>query len=79
MKKYILIMLFIVMISSFGLAAQNKNNDDFESIISKKITLKWKIEEKNLHIIILSAETEGWLAVGFNPTKKMKDANIRNG
>ena len=33
------------------------------------------MEGQNLHVIV-SAETKGWVAVGFNPTNKMKDANI---
>jgi len=75
MKKLIFILIFVLIVSSFGLAAQEKNKDGFKSISSKDITLKWKIEGKNLHILVY-AKTKGWLAVGFNPTKRMKDANI---
>lgn len=39
------------------------------------ITFDWTIDGENINIQ-LSAKTEGWVAIGFNPTKKMKDANF---
>jgi len=39
------------------------------------ITFEWSIEKKDI-TIQLSAETDGWVAIGFNPSEKMKDANF---
>jgi len=40
-----------------------------------KLTFQWKTDAENIHIK-LSAKTTGWVGVGFNPSKEMKDANI---
>ena len=45
------------------------------SISAEKMTFDWSVEGDKL-AIKLSAPTKGWVAVGFNPSKKMKDANI---
>ena len=37
--------------------------------------LEWMVDGPNLNVKV-STETEGWVAVGFNPSDKMKDANI---
>ncbi len=57
--------------------------DGFKEVEVKGIIFQWKISEKNIDIV-LSAPTEGWVAVGFNPSKMMKDADfligyIKNG
>lgn len=39
------------------------------------MSFSWKIVDKNIHVK-LSGETTGWIAVGFNPTDQMKDANF---
>ena len=41
---------------------------------AKGATFAWKVDGDTLHAKI-SAKTKGWVAVGFNPSKKMKDAN----
>lgn len=41
---------------------------------AKGATFAWKIDGEMLHVK-MSAKTKGWVAVGFNPSKKMKDAN----
>jgi len=38
-------------------------------------TFQWNIDGKNLNVI-LSYQTTGWVAVGFDPSRMMKDANI---
>lgn len=43
-------------------------------ITSKKISFEWKINGANIDIKI-SAPTTGWVGIGFNPSKQMKDAN----
>ncbi len=39
------------------------------------MSFAWQLEEDRLHVQ-LSAETEGWVAVGFNPETAMLNANI---
>ncbi|UCH77889.1 MAG: DOMON domain-containing protein [Candidatus Coatesbacteria bacterium] len=39
------------------------------------ITLTWQPEGANLHVTV-KAPTTGWVAVGFDPTVGMKDANL---
>ena len=41
---------------------------------AKGATFAWKVDGDTLHGKV-SAKTKGWVAVGFNPSKKMKDAN----
>lgn len=45
------------------------------SLTVEKMTFDWSIEGDQL-AVKLSAPTTGWVAVGFNPSNKMKDANI---
>lgn len=41
----------------------------------KKIAFAWKIEGDKL-AVKLTAETDGWVGIGFNPIKQMKGANF---
>jgi hypothetical protein len=41
----------------------------------KKINFCWKVEGDKLAVKV-SAETDGWVGIGFNPTKAMKGANF---
>lgn len=41
----------------------------------KDISFAWKVDGDNLAVKI-SAKTEGWVGIGFNPSKEMKDANF---
>ncbi len=41
----------------------------------QNISFAWKVEPDTL-AVKLTAKTTGWVAVGFNPTESMKDANI---
>lgn len=43
--------------------------------VGENFSLELKVEEDNL-LVRMSSETKGWLAVGFEPTKMMKNANI---
>lgn len=42
------------------------------------MSLTWRVEAERLQIT-LSGPTEGWIAVGFRPSRAMKDANIHIG
>lgn len=44
------------------------------TVEAKNISFSWKIDGDNLAGKV-SAKTDGWVGVGFNPTNKMKDAN----
>ena len=41
----------------------------------KKISFSWTVDGEKIHIKLV-AKTEGWVGIGFNPSKKMKDANF---
>ena len=72
MKRLIFLTVFIcLMLPAFSSFAQ----DGYAEITSENITLKWKVDGKNLHVVV-SAPTTGWISVGFDPTARMKDSNI---
>jgi hypothetical protein len=47
----------------------------YVSISANKFTFSYRVDGANL-VAKLSYPTKGWLAVGFNPTDKMKDGNF---
>ncbi len=47
----------------------------FVSVSAAGVTLKYKVDDTFLHCI-LSANTNGWVSVGFNPSSMMLDANF---
>ncbi len=55
-------------------ASQSLAADYDHTIEAKKMTFSWTIDGDNL-AGKMTAETDGWVGVGFNPTKKMQDAN----
>ncbi len=54
---------------------QSINRQGYNEISAAGITLQWKISGPLLEVVV-SAPTDGWVAVGFDPTSLMKDANI---
>ena len=72
-------LLFVVMSCTFFLTITSgfsESSDEYSETTTKiGITLRWKVVETNLDVIV-SAPTTGWIAVGFDPTNKMKDANV---
>jgi hypothetical protein len=44
------------------------------TVEDKDISFAWKVDGDQL-AVKLSARTDGWVGIGFNPSKKMKDAN----
>lgn len=70
MKIRFFFIILILTISQFAFTG------DFKEVEDSEISFKWKVEGENLQII-LSAPTEGWIAVGFNPSKVMKDADYK--
>lgn len=51
-------------------AGEYRNSRSFDSY-----ELWWTADEANLYVAV-KAETQGWLAIGFDPESKMKDADI---
>ena len=41
----------------------------------KKMSFSWKIDNQLIYIKLV-AETNGWVGIGFNPSKRMQDANF---
>ena len=39
------------------------------------MVFEWKLDKEMIHIR-LAAKTTGWVGIGFNPTRDMKDANF---
>ncbi|HOJ62978.1 MAG TPA: DOMON domain-containing protein [Spirochaetota bacterium] len=68
MKKICCFILFFVIV--YGIYSQN----NFIEIKKEKFIFKYRYTDNTMDVII-SANTTGWIAVGFNPTLKMKNAN----
>lgn len=45
------------------------------SVAVSNYTLNWSFEDASIEILV-SAPTTGWVAIGFEPSSAMKDANI---
>lgn len=72
MKKT-LTCLLLAFVCLVGVNSVHSASYDHE-IEAKGVTFAWKVDGDTLHGKI-SAKTKGWVGVGFNPSKKMKDAN----
>lgn len=72
MKKIIFAFFLVYSLTAF---AEDAKKDSLKKIVAKDIAFEWKVEAQNL-VIKLSAATTGWIGVGFNPSKVMRDANI---
>ncbi len=82
--KFISLSIIIVLVFSacsrvseetMGISDPGVDSLGYKIVMANDYTLKYKVEGANLHCI-LSAETNGWVAVGFAPTAQMKDANF---
>ncbi len=62
--------LCLFLASSFVAAS-----DYAHELEDKDMAFAWKVDGDNL-LVKMSAKTEGWVGIGFNPTEKMKDANF---
>lgn len=77
MIKYLLLfLLFILFVFSYAQDEKEKSQEpEFKMVTVKDFIFDYKVENDNL-IAKVSYPTEGWVAIGFNSTKKMKDANF---
>jgi hypothetical protein len=70
MKKILLLSMALLCMASITVTAQQPS-----TITVKKFTFTWQVKGDSL-TCSLTSPTGGWVACGFKPTKKMKDANI---
>ena len=66
---------FLVHTGGQGEGEQVILDNGYSQITSSGFVLQWKVEGDILRVVV-SAPTTGWIAVGFDPTRMMKDANI---
>ena len=77
-RTYFLILCVLAaVVSCTEMAPERTLNDSgYFEVAKDDISLQWKISNGQDLEIILSAPTTGWVAVGFDPSSKMKDANL---
>lgn len=68
-------LLLSLLISVFFFTAQSFAADYQHSITADDMSFDWSINGDVL-AIKLTAPTKGWVGIGFNPSKKMKDADF---
>lgn len=49
--------------------------EGYQSVTESGVNVQWMVEGDTLHIQV-TAKTTGWVAVGFDPSNMMQDANI---
>ncbi|MDY7029387.1 MAG: DOMON domain-containing protein [Spirochaetota bacterium] len=52
-----------------------RDSDGYLSVSADDMQVRWMVEGEDLSFEV-DAPTTGWIAVGFDPTRVMKDANI---
>ena len=83
MKTKLVFVLVVVFLMSLVVVYAGGGNEGeqvlldngYSQIAISEFLLKWKVEGDALRVT-LAAPTTGWIAVGFDPTKMMKDANV---
>ena len=55
---------------------QKSNDAGYQEIAGDEINLQWNVSGSQDLEVIVSAPTTGWIAIGFDPTSQMKDANF---
>ncbi|WP_163340668.1 DOMON domain-containing protein [Desulfopila sp. IMCC35008] len=65
----------LTLLVSLSLVSTAWSVDYQHSLDIEKMNFSWSVNGDKLDVK-LSAPTTGWVAVGFNPSKKMKDADI---
>ncbi len=66
----------VILIFSICLIPVSSVAMDYDHEIKlKKMSFSWKIQQDQLFVKLV-AEAKGWVGIGFNPTKKMQDANF---
>src|SRR6056297_1411305 len=52
--------------------------DGYKVITADELEFRWIVEDESLKVEV-TAPTTGWVAVGFNPSRVMKDADFKFG
>jgi len=69
--------LTLVFLGCQGVSPQQTLNDEgYNEIVSGDIGFEWKIVDDHTLEVVLSAPTTGWVAVGFDPSSRMRDSNF---
>lgn len=74
-KIYFLNCFFVVLILLLAFTISLTSKENYKTFQNDVFTLKWRFTGNNLEII-MKGESEGWVAIGFDPTNVMKDADI---
>lgn len=61
---------------NFGAGNDLPDNEGYYLAQSGSFALRYKVAEAQFLECILEGNSSGWIAVGFNPTVQMRDANI---
>lgn len=76
MKTKIIQRILVVVGVIFMAAVTNVQAAEYDhEVKDKNISFAWKVEGDKL-AVKMSAETEGWVGIGFNPVKGMQGANF---
>ncbi len=78
--SFLLVLAVGLVLGCAGSGEQEKTSavvakSGYSAVAEADVTFQWRIADSRLHVV-LSAPTKGWVAVGFNPTKGMQDANL---
>ncbi len=67
--------LLLAVLVALTLTTQVIAGEYAHTIEEKKMSFSWSVDGPNL-LVKISAKTKGWVGIGFNPSKKMKDADF---
>lgn len=73
-KRFVLVSIFVMMLLPGIVLAQ----DYKYSFDAEDMKVFWTVDGDNIHVK-LSAPTEGWVAIGFDPEDAMKGGDIAIG
>lgn len=74
-QKKIILLLALVWIANSSAVVHGEITVYDHTIAVENMRFNWKLGSDVIHIQ-LSAKTDGWVGIGFNPTAEMKDANF---
>ena len=74
LKKTVMLLAGVIVLSAF-VAGNLQATDYAHELKDGKMTVAWSVMGDKL-AVKMSADTEGWVGLGFNPTDQMKDANF---
>ncbi len=77
MRPWQAALVALILAAGCGDDPAGPSGEDWQSYTTGDVVFEWRIEEDGtvLHVR-LEAPTTGWVAVGFEPTVLMKDANL---